>query len=112
MKESNIEGVANHDVPESCVDVRKDGGEALTGVRAGWAIEPRNQRFVGADAVNRSGKQHRRQRYRELSTDPTRSKNLCMYGISMRENREIPRSPAAATDAAGREGKAKVVILK
>jgi hypothetical protein len=30
---------------------------------------------------------------RELPTDPARSKNLCMYAISMRENREIPRSP-------------------
>jgi hypothetical protein len=30
---------------------------------------------------------------REPSTDPARSENLCMYGISMRENREIPRSP-------------------
>lgn len=29
---------------------------------------------------------------RESSADPARSENLCMYGISMRENREIPRS--------------------
>jgi hypothetical protein len=35
MKTLYIEGVATHDGPESCVDVRKDGGEALTGVRAG-----------------------------------------------------------------------------
>ena len=95
MKESNIKGIANHDVPESCVDVREDGGEALTGARAGWAIEPRNQRSEGADAVNRGGRQHRWQCYRELTADPARSKNLCMYGISMRENREVPRSPAA-----------------
>ena len=31
---------------------------------------------------------------REPSADPARSKNLCMHGISMRENREIPHSPA------------------
>ena len=31
---------------------------------------------------------------REPSRDPARSKNLCMYGISMRENREIPWLPA------------------
>ena len=31
---------------------------------------------------------------RESSADPARSENLCMYGIFMRENREIPRSPA------------------
>ena len=93
MKKSNIEGVAIHGGPESCVDVREGGGEALTGVRAGWAIEPRNQGHRGADAVNYDGRPHRRQRYRELPADPARSKNLCMYGISMRENREIPRSP-------------------
>jgi hypothetical protein len=30
---------------------------------------------------------------RELPTDPARSENHCMYGISMHENREIPCSP-------------------
>jgi hypothetical protein len=29
---------------------------------------------------------------RESPVDPARSENLCMYGIFMRENREIPRS--------------------
>ena len=93
MRESDTEGVATHGGPESCVCVREDPGEALTGVRAGRAIEPRNQGFRGADAVNRGGRQHRSQRFRELLVDPARSKNLCMHGISMRENREIPSSP-------------------
>lgn len=44
MKESDIEGIASRDGPESCAGVRKGDGEALTGVRAGWATEPRNQR--------------------------------------------------------------------
>ena len=35
MKEPYVEGVATHDGPQSCVVVRKGGGEALTGVRAG-----------------------------------------------------------------------------
>jgi hypothetical protein len=30
MKKSNVEGITNHDVPESCTAVREDGGEALT----------------------------------------------------------------------------------
>jgi hypothetical protein len=30
---------------------------------------------------------------RESLVDPARSENLCMYGVSMRENREIPWSP-------------------
>ena len=45
MRESYIEGVAIHDGPESCVGDRKAGCEALTGARAGWAIEPRNHGF-------------------------------------------------------------------
>src|SRR6266545_4337187 len=45
MRTPDIEGVATHDGPESCAGVRKGVGEALTGVRAGGAIEPRNQCF-------------------------------------------------------------------
>jgi hypothetical protein len=40
MKELYIEGVATHGGPESCVVAREGRGEALTGVRAGRAIEP------------------------------------------------------------------------
>ncbi len=45
MKESCIEEVATHNDPESCVCVSNGAGEALTGARAGWAIELRNQDF-------------------------------------------------------------------
>ena len=94
MTELYIEGVAIHGDPESCVGVREDAGEALTGARAGWAIEPRHNVSRGADAVEMVGRQHRWQRFRELAADLARSKNLCMRGISMRENREVPCSPA------------------
>src|SRR5712671_179180 len=43
MEELYAEGVATRGGPESCVDVPRGRGEALAGVRAGWAIEPRNQ---------------------------------------------------------------------
>ena len=49
---------------------------------------------------------------RESSADPARSENLCMYGISMRENREIPRSPARLVTGAGRSGNAEAVSLR
>ena len=39
MRELYVEEVATHDGPESCVRVRKGDGEALTGVRAGRAID-------------------------------------------------------------------------
>ena len=94
MRELYIEGVAIHGGPESCAVVREGGGEALTGVRAGRAIEPRNHLIRGADVVSRGGRQHRRRRCRELRVDPARSENPCMRGISTRENREIPRLPA------------------
>jgi hypothetical protein len=51
MKESDIEGVAIHGGPESCVCVREGVGEVLTGVHVGGAIEPRNPWSRGADAV-------------------------------------------------------------
>ena len=73
MKESHIEGVATHGGPESCAVACEGGGEALTGVRAGWDGEPRNQWVRGADAVTEGGRPHRRQRYRELLVDPARS---------------------------------------
>ena len=44
----------------------------------------------GADAVTPGGRQHRQRRYRESLLDPARSKNLGTYGVSMRENREVP----------------------
>jgi hypothetical protein len=92
MRELDGEGVAIHVGPGSCVRVREGAGEALIGVRAGWAIEPRNLNKVrGADAVTTGGRQHRRRRYRESLLDPARSENLGTYGISMRENREVPR---------------------
>src|SRR6266542_2580445 len=44
-RELHIEGVAIHGGPESCAGVREGVGEALAGVRVGWAMEPRNQCF-------------------------------------------------------------------
>src|SRR3954452_14240092 len=63
MREFYIEDVASHGGPESCVCVREGVGEALTGVRVGGAIEPRNQSVRGADAVQLGGRRDRRSRY-------------------------------------------------
>ena len=38
MKVSCDEGLASHVGSESCVGVREDTGEALTGERAGWVL--------------------------------------------------------------------------
>src|ERR671931_644285 len=98
MKESYGEGVATHTGPESCVVVRKDDGEALTGGKAGRVLsreithpvaEPRVLR--GADAVRRSGRPHRTPRQREGRPDPARSETPCMPGRTAHGNREVPR---------------------
>ena len=99
MREPYSEGVAIHGGPESCVGVREGVGEALTGVHVGGAIEPRNPWSRGADVVAKGGRQHRRQRYRELSSDPARSVNLGMRGSFMGENGEISWSPVLVVDA-------------
>ncbi len=109
MGESYAEGVATHGDPESCAGFRKGVGEALTGVRTGRDMEPRNPIDRGADAVHLGGRPHGRARYRKHLTDPARSKTPGMCGISMRENREIPGLPVP-DGGAGRSGKAEAGI--
>jgi hypothetical protein len=111
-RKSNIEGVAIHDGPESCVGVREDDGEALTGVRAGWAIEPRNQRNRGADVVNLGGRQHLRRRYTRVVGgpravgDPTHVRNF-----HAREPGDLALV-RSVDRGEGRSGKAEAVILR
>ena len=111
MRELYVEGVATHDGPESCVNVCEGGGEALTGVRAGQAIEPRNQGSGVPTLLREPEGNTAGGAMREPLADPARSKNQGMYGISMRENREIP-PPAHPVDRwVGRSGNAEAVSL-
>ncbi|MGH9298865.1 MAG: hypothetical protein ACRDZT_03005 [Acidimicrobiales bacterium] len=105
MKEPYTEGAAIHGDPESCVVIREDAGEALTGARAGRAIEPRNQRNRGAQAVNYVEGNIGRGATRESRQDPARSENHGMYGTSMRENREVPLSPAPLITGRAAQGR-------
>ena len=111
MRELYVEGVAIHGGPESCAVVREGGGEALTGVRAGRAIEPRKNRVRGADAVASAEGNTGRGVRREPWLDPARSENLCMYGISMRENREVPRLPVRVMTGRAVQGTPVAVSL-
>jgi hypothetical protein len=109
MRELYIEGLAIRGGLESCVVVREGGVEALTGVRAGWAIEPRNVNSVwGADALITAEGNIAGDAIRESPGDPARSVNLGTYGSFMRENREVRCSPVLQFGA-GREGKAEAV---
>ena len=109
MRESYGEGPATHTGPESCAVVRKTGGEALTGVRAG-RVSSREilGSLRGADAVETGGRPHRTRRQRETRTEPARSETPSTHGSASQGNREIPRLPAVG-GAAGRTGKSEDV---
>lgn len=113
MKVSYSEGVAIHTGSESCTFVGNGEGEALTGVRAGevWSreIEPPSRKrwpLLGADAVERSGRQDWERRERETLLDPARSKTLGMHASTLSGNREIPY-PSVREEITDRIGKSK-----
>ena len=58
MKESCIEGLANHNDPESGAGGRKDTGEATTVGTDRRSIELRKFIFQGADVFTLCGRQH------------------------------------------------------
>ncbi len=123
MKESDTEGVATRSGPESCAVVREDGGEALTGVHVGRAIEPRNQWSRGADVVAKAEGNIGGSVIASCRWTPRGQENPGMRGSFMGENGEISWSPAPVVDAPpsvvrgvawrlvlGREGNAKAII--
>ena len=108
MKVSCVEGLANHNGPESCGAAREGGVEALTGERAGRVFSRVRNSLRDADAVRRSGRPHLERRYREVLQSPARSETPCTYADTSRGNREIP-GPSKAAVAVGRIGKSKDV---
>jgi RNA-directed DNA polymerase len=54
MRTLYIEGVATHDGPESCVDVREGRDEALTGVRAGQLLSREINEFGVPTSLSRT----------------------------------------------------------
>ena len=96
MQVSYGEGVAIHTGSESCIGIREGGGEALTGERTGQPLSreietPLRKRWLlrGADAVEISGRQNRKRRYRETLLDSARSETLRMYASTLSGNREV-----------------------
>ena len=115
MKVSYVEGVANHNDPESCGALREGGVEALTGGRTGrvlsreiYALTRKRQVLRDADEVGNDGRQHRVHRHRKVYQDPARSETPCMYASTLFGNREIPRL-SAEERTADRVGKSRDV---
>src|SRR5215510_16000924 len=113
MKVSYVEGLANHNGPESCGAAREGGVEALAGGRTGrvlcreiYALLREQQVLRDADAVEYVGRQYRVHRHRKVFPDPARSETPCMYASTLSGNREIPRL-SAEERTADRVGKSK-----
>jgi hypothetical protein len=111
MREPYVEGLAARDGPESCIRSGNGAGEALTGVRVGRAIEPRNHRFGVPTPSPRAEGNIPGGVSRELSGDPARSwEPVHARNLHVRE----PGDPMLARRrdrVAGRLGKAEVVRL-
>ena len=93
MKVPYDEGKASRIGPESCADVRKEIGEALTGERAGRVLSRERWQGRGADGVESPGRQHDALRQGEKRIDPAWSETLRTSGSFLHGNREIPRLP-------------------
>ena len=113
MKVSYVEGVANHNGPESCGAAREGGVEALTGGRTGrvlsreiHALLRKQQVLRDAEAVENVGRQHWVHRPRKVYQDPARSETPCMYASTLFGNREIPH-PSGAERVPDRVGTPK-----
>jgi RNA-directed DNA polymerase len=90
MRESHGKDLASHPDPESCVGVRKDAGEALTGAHAGQpsSCEIRSSgvpTLLGeAEGNSEGGIMGKPFSY------PAQSETLCTHGNSSHGKREIP----------------------
>jgi hypothetical protein len=110
MEELYVEGLATHGGPESCVDDLRGRGEALTGVRAGRAIEPRNGN-PGCPRCLNGGRQHCRRRYTRAAGGPRAvGEPWHVRNLRAREPGE-PVPVRLADHQAGRSGNAEAVIL-
>jgi RNA-directed DNA polymerase len=106
MKAPHIEGVATHDDPESCVSIREDGGEAVTGAHAGPVWSRENKQSGAPTPLSEAEGNTTGGRYREPPGGPARSETRSTCGTFLRENREVPES-LTADGAVGRTGKAQ-----
>jgi hypothetical protein len=99
-------GVATHGGLESCVNVCKGVGEALTGVRVG-EVSSREIIPPGCRRGSGPGRQHDQARYRECLVGPARSKTLCMHDILHAREPGDPSDCPWHMVAAGRIGEAE-----
>src|ERR1700694_1910552 len=94
MREPYIEGVAIYGGPEPCVGRSRGRRRSVGRGRAGGLLSRVITRFGVPTSSTQAEGNIVVSVIRELAGDPARSENLGMHESSMRENREVPRSPA------------------
>jgi hypothetical protein len=111
MKVSYDEGPASHVGPESCVDDRKVGGEALTGEVWAGLLSPENL-LRSADAVVTGGRQQRTSRQREGRSHSAWSKTPRTHRSTSQGRTPLPFGSREIPDAAWVMAQARAVNLK
>jgi hypothetical protein len=99
MREPDDEGLASHIGPESCADVRKDGGEALTGVHVGWVLSREISQCPGC---------RRREKARKATLGSTLSlveHRPCAVEDPMHAWTHLVREPGGPMVALGHQGR-------
>lgn len=104
MKVHNSEGLATHAVPESCVSVREDRGEALTGARIGQPLSGENFKVRDADALEVAEGNTGRCASASACLVPRRLRPWHVRTPSVRKPGGLRHRPSSLT---GRIGKAK-----
>jgi hypothetical protein len=99
MKESHVEGLANHNGPKLCGGSGNAAAEALVGVRAGTVLSLEiGTRVLGVDRLFVPGRQHVVRRTRQGVERPAGSETRCMRGNNLGGNREpLQLSPEYCT---------------
>jgi hypothetical protein len=100
MKESDAEGLANHNGPELCGGGGNIAAEALAGVRVGTVLSPEiRTRVSGADRLFVRRRQHVARRKGKECDDLAGSETRSMRGSNLDGNREALQ--LAPEDCAG-----------
>jgi hypothetical protein len=93
MKVPYGEGVASHTGPESCGCIRKDALEALTGVRAGWPLNP-EMHSSGMPRLSTLAEGNTGCSLSESSPGPAGSKTPCTHASTSRGETSVSLTEA------------------
>jgi hypothetical protein len=108
MEELYIEGLANHDDREPYVGAREGAGEASVAARAGQVLSRVITEFGVPTSSTRSEGNTASGAIASCWWAPRGQRPCCMHGTSMRENREVPRSPVRLITGRAAQGRPRL----